>query len=260
VTYRFLRVEVEGAATTVTLDRPEVLNAINPAMHDELQHAFDTFAADDTQFVCIVTGAGGRAFSSGSDLKAGSRESGYRYPRSGYAGLAERFDLAKPVIASVNGLALGGGFELVLACDIVIAADHASFGLVEPRVGAMALAGGVHRLVRQIGFKPAMGYLLTADRINAADALRLGLVNEVVPAVDLAAATRRWRDRILACAPLAVQATKEAALRGLDEPSLAAAISHQKDYPGFDRWWNSDDVREGVRAFGEKRAPVWKGR
>jgi crotonobetainyl-CoA hydratase len=260
VTYRFLRVDVEGAVTTVTLDRPEVLNAIHPAMHDELQHAFDVFATDDTQFVCVVTGAGERAFCVGSDLKAGSRDSGYRYPRSGYAGLTERFDCAKPVIASVNGLALGGGFELVLACDIVIAAGHASFGLVEPKVGAMALAGGVHRLVRQMGLKPAMGYMLTAERMSAADALRFGLINEVVPAADLAAATRRWCDRILACAPLAVQATKEAALQGLDEPSLADAIGRQKDYPGYDRWWNSEDVREGVHAFGEKRAPVWKGR
>jgi crotonobetainyl-CoA hydratase len=260
MTYRHLDVAIEGAVTTVTLARPEVLNAVNPAMHEELQVAFDAFAADDTQFVCVVTGAGERAFCAGSDLRAGARDAGYVYPRSGYAGLAERFDLAKPVIAAVNGLALGGGFELALACDIIVAADHASFGLVEPKVGAMALAGGVHRLVRQMGLKPAMGYLLTAERMDAATALRFGLVNEVVPAADLAAATRRWCDRILACAPLAVQATKEAALRGLGEPDLAAAMRHQKAYPGYDRWWNSDDVREGVRAFAEKRSPVWTGR
>jgi enoyl-CoA hydratase/carnithine racemase len=253
-------VERAPQVTTICLNRPQVLNAINPDMHLELQAAFDAFAADESQRVCIITGAGDRAFCVGSDLKAGARDRGFTYPRHGYAGLIERFDLFKPIIAAVNGLCLGGGFEIALACDLIIASESASFGLVEPRVGAVALAGGVHRLVRQIGLKRAMGYLLTGARMPVAEAWQLGLVNEVVPPSDLDRAVHRWCEEILAAAPLAVEATKEAALKGLDEPDLAAAIRHQHDYPGYQRWWSSDDTREGVRAFGEKRAPVWNGR
>jgi enoyl-CoA hydratase/carnithine racemase len=251
-------VERARQITTIRLNRPQVLNAVNPEMHLELEAAFDAFAADDAQRICVVTGTG-RAFCVGTDLKAGARERGFTYPRHGYAGLIERFDLYKPVIAAVNGLCLGGGFEIALACDLIIASDGASFGLTEPRVGFVALAGGMHRLVRQIGLKRAMGYLLTGSRMSASEAWQLGLLNEMVPAEGLDEAVQRWCGDILAAAPLAVQATKEVALRGLDEPDLASALKHQRDYPGYQRWWQSEDTREGVRAFTEKRAPVWRG-
>lgn len=156
-----------GAITTVTLNRPAVMNAINAEMHYELQAAFDAFARDETQHVCVVTGAGDRAFCAGSDLKAAVRDGHRDYPASGYAGLIERFDCPKPIIAAVNGLALGGGFEVALACDIIIASDTASFGLPEPLVGAVALGGGLHRLARQIGLKQAMGLILTSRRVSA---------------------------------------------------------------------------------------------
>lgn len=260
MTHSAVSVTRKGRVTTITLSRPEALNAITPAMHDALQAAFDAFAEDTEQFVCVVTGEGDRAFSAGSDLKAGSREAEYIYPRSGYAGIVERFDLDKPMIAAVNGLAFGGGFELALACDIIVAAEHARFALPEPKLGANAWAGGIQRLVRQMGWRPAMGYLLTGEAITAPRALQYGLINEVVPYEELQNATARWCERLLICAPLAVRATKEAALRGLDEPSLADAIRNQKYYPGHRRWWDSQDVREGVRAFGEKRRPEWKGR
>lgn len=256
--YDFIRVERRERVTTIVLHRPEVLNAINPPMHEELQAAFDDFAADPEQFICVVAGAGGKAFCAGSDLKAGPGDSGY--PKNGYAGLIERFDLNKPVIAAVNGVCLGGGFEIALACDIIIATDTASFGLPEPRVGAIALGGGVHRLVRQIGLKRAMGYLFTCARISAADGYALGLVNEVVQPGELTSAVEDWCAQILAAAPMAIRATKEAALRGLDEPSLAAAMQHQADYPGFKAWLAAEDTTEGPRAFAEKRAPVWHGR
>jgi crotonobetainyl-CoA hydratase len=258
--YEHIRVATSGAVTTITLDRPEVMNAIHSPMHHELEAAFDAFAADPSQFICILTGAGERAFCAGSDLKASARGELGDYPKHGYAGLAERFDLHKPVIAAVNGVCLGGGFEIALACDVIIAAGHASFGLPEPRVGAIAVAGGVHRLVRQIGLKRAMGHLLTCARISAQEGLELGFVNEVVPAADLPAAVARWCEQILLSAPLAIRATKEATLRGLDEPSLADAIRNQAGYPGFKTWLASDDTKEGARAFAEKRPPVWRGR
>ena len=261
MTHQFITVAKADRVTTITLNRPEVMNAINVPMHHELQAAFDDFAADPAQFICVVTGAGPRAFCAGSDLKAvpENPEDG-RYPRNGYAGLIERFDLDKPVIAAVNGVSLGGGFEIALACDIIIAAETASFGLPEPLVGAVALGGGIHRLARQIGLKRAMGYLLTARRISAAEGLALGLVNEVVPAEQLAATVAKWCAEILACAPMSVRATKQAAMRGLGEPDLATAMRAQDDYPAFAAWRTAEDTREGPRAFAENRAPVWKGR
>jgi enoyl-CoA hydratase/carnithine racemase len=258
---QFIRVETQDHVTTITLDRPQVMNAINFQMHHELQAAFDAFAADPEQLICVVTGEGERAFCAGSDLKAAVTEGVTGgYPRCGYAGLIERFDLAKPVIAAVNGLALGGGFEVVLACDIVIAAETAAFGLPEPLVGAVALGGGLHRLARQIGLKRAMGYILTSARMTAQEGFELGLVNEVVAPDQLRAATQRWCAEILKAAPLSIRASKEAVMRGLDEPSLEAAMKHQQDYPAFKTWRTAEDSQEGPRAFAEKRAPQWKGR
>lgn len=260
MTWQFIKVEKRGRVTTITLNRPEVLNAINSVMHQELQEAIDAFAHDENQWICVVTGAGNRAFCAGSDLKAASEVDATGYPRHGYAGLIERFDLDKPLIAAVNGACLGGGFEIALACDIIIAAETASFGLPEPRVGAVALGGGIHRLARQIGLKRAMGYLLTARWISAVEGRELGLVNEVVVASELEATVARWCNEILACAPLSIRATKQVAMRGLGEPDLATAISAQADYPAFAAWRVAEDTAEGPRAFAEKRAPVWKGR
>ena len=257
--YEFLSVTCADRVTTLMLNRPESMNALNPALHEELERARDAFAADAGQCVCVITGAGPRAFCAGSDLKiAAAQDSFGTYPAHGYAGIVERFDLDKPVIAAVNGVAMGGGFELALACDLIIAADTARFGLPEPRVGAVALGGGVHRLARQIGMKAAMGMVLTARPVTAQEGLALGFVNEVVPAAELETATRCWIDQILACSPIAIEASKQTLLRGLDEPSLADALRNQAGYPKFAAWLASDDKREGPRAFAEKRAPRWR--
>lgn len=242
---------------TVTLNRPEKLNAITPAMHLALEAAFDRFAGDDSARVCIVTGAGDRAFCAGSDLTA--FDPGVPYPKTGYAGLIERYDLDKPVIAAVNGLALGGGFELALACDLIVAAESARFGLPEPKVGLFAIGGGVHRLVRQAGLKRAMGPLLTGRNISAREGLEMGFVSEIAEA-DALEAARRLAGEIMACAPLAVQLTKALAMWGLDQPSLADAIAGQAKHPRFAAWQAAEDTAEGPRAFAEKRKPEWKGR
>ena len=158
---------------------------------------------------------------------------------------------------AVNGLALGGGFEIALAADIIIASDTAKFGLPEPKVGAVALGGSLHRLP-QIGMKKAMGLILTGHFIEAEEALALGLVNEVVSPEALLPTVETWCADILANSPASIQASKQSVMRGLDEPSLEAAMQNQDDYPAFADWRNSADAREGPRAFAEKRKPNWQ--
>ena len=180
-----------------------------------------------------------------------------RVPKTGFGGLTTRFDLLKPIIAAVNGFALGGGLEIALACDVIVAAEHATLGLPEPRVGLMAAAGGVHRLPRHIPLKIAMGMMLTGKPISAAEGARLGLVNEVVPKAQLVPTAERWAREIAECSPLSVQATKQAALQGLGKP-LAEAIT--TPYDAVLRLWASDDSKEGPLAFAQKRKPRWTGR
>ncbi len=258
--YETIVVTKQTNITHVLLNRPEALNAITPEMHDELQDAFDTFAADSTQYVAVIRGAGERAFCAGSDLK-NIADGGFKaYPRSGYAGLIERFDLSKPLIAAVDGFALGGGFEVALACDMIIATDRSSFGLPEPLVGAVALGGGLHRLARQIGLKQAMGLVLTAERVSADEGFRMGFVNQVVTPDELDTAVEGVCEKILRCAPLSVAASKEAIHKGLGEPDLAAAMAAQESYPAFYQWRRAEDTVEGPKAFAEKRSPNWQGR
>ena len=165
-------------------------NALHIDAHFELNKVFDDFSADPEQWVAIVTGAGDKAFCAGNDLKWQAAGGKRGWDKGGFAGLTSRFDCDKPIIAAVNGVAMGGGFEIALACDLIIASENATFALPEPRVGLAALAGGVHRLPRQIGLKRAMGMILTARHVSAKEGLELGFVNEVVPA---GRSTRRCR-------------------------------------------------------------------
>jgi enoyl-CoA hydratase/carnithine racemase len=261
----FCRVERDGHLLVVTLDRPQARNALHRAASDELDRVWTQYETDPELRVAILTGAGDAAFSAGYDMRepsaAAADQQGagflaHRHPR-GLGALTLRYDMPKPLIAAVNGFALGGGFELALACDIIVAAEHAEFGLPEPRVGRMALEGGMHRLARSIPLKTAMGLLLTGRRLSAPDAYRTGLVNEVVPLADLLPAARRWADEILACAPLSVQGTKEAVMKGLDL-SLPAAVGLVPTMMA--RALVSADQVEGVNAFRERRTPRWSGR
>lgn len=258
-------VRTEGLVMHVTINRPESYNALDSETHALMGEAFDRFAADDALWLAVVRGAGDRAFCAGGDIKAmnNAAKGGNRYeaPASGYGGLTARFDLNKPVIAAVNGLAMGGGFEIALAADLVICADHAVFALPEPMIGAAALAGGMHRLPRQIGLKRAMALLLTGDSINAATALEWGLVNAVVPLADLDATVEKWTAKLLRAAPLSLRTTKECVREGLNL-SLAEAIRKENSggYPELEKLRTSRDILEGIAAFAEKRKPQWEGR
>jgi enoyl-CoA hydratase/carnithine racemase len=258
MTYEFINYDKKGRIAYVTINRPERLNALHPPANQELYHAFSDFRDDPDVWVAIVTGTGERAFSAGNDLKYtaehGRRDRSLDIARFG--GITSNFECWKPIIAAVNGFALGGGFELALACDIIIAADHAEVGLPEPRVGLVAGAGGVHRLPRHIPLKIAMGMLLTARRIPILEAQKLGLINEVVPLADLMSTAERWANEILEVAPLSARASKQMAMSGLGWP---LDVTMSRNYTEYQKAAASEDFLEGPRAFAEKRKPNWKG-
>jgi len=259
-----VRYELIGHVARVTLNRPEVLNAMDLRMHEELALVWDEVERDERVRVVVLTGAGTRAFSVGQDLKERARlDRGGAAATSfgsrglpGWPRLTERFSLSKPVLAAVRGYALGGGFELALACDLIVAGASAVFALPEARLGLIPGAGGAFRLARQLPLKAAMGYLLTGRRMTAAQALGFGLVNEVVPDEQLEECVTQWTDDLLRSAPLSVRALKEAVMRSVDVP-LEEAFTLPY------RWERerqaSQDAIEGPRAFAEKREPVWRG-
>lgn len=261
--YEFITVQKKERLTLVTINRPEVMNSLHPPACREMNAAFNEFAADPEAWIAMVTGAGPKAFCAGNDLKWQAEHGvmalrqGLDSLNGGFGGLTKRFDCFKPIIAAVNGLALGGGFEIALACDIIISSENASFGLPEPTVGMSANQGGIHRLPRHIPYHLAMGLLMTGRRLTAAEALKMGLVNEVVPLQDLMSTAESWANRIMACAPLAIRATKEAAVLGLGLP-LEEAVN--QTFPATIVMRDSQDLVEGPRAFAEKRPPRWLGR
>jgi enoyl-CoA hydratase/carnithine racemase len=249
-------VEKDNHIMTVRLNRPDRLNALHPLANAELGEVFDDFAADDNMWVAIITGEG-RGFSAGNDLRY-QAEGGKRVPTpKGFAGLTSRFDMNKPVIAAVNGVAMGGGFEIALACDLIIASEKALFALPEPKVGLAALAGGLNRLPRQIGSKRALGMILTGRHVGAEEGFQLGFVNEVVPHEELMDAANRWAQQIAECAPLSIRASKDVVYKSLDM-GLEESMAHK--YESVQTMIKSADFVEGPKAFAEKRPPNWQGR
>jgi crotonobetainyl-CoA hydratase len=250
--------EARDRLAVITLNRPEAMNAINPPLGEALNAAMVRFRDDPSLWVAILTGAGERAFCAGADLKwRAQNEDQVRVrvgpsvePRFTWPG----FGCYKPIIAAINGYAVGGGLELALACDILVAAEHAQLGLPEPRRGLMADGGGIQRLIRRVPWNLALGLILTGKFISAAEAHRIGLINEVAPAGMLMAVAERWAAEIAECSPLAIQAAKQAAHQGIDS-SLEVAMSRQ--YALHQALRQSNDFVEGPRAFSEKRKPVW---
>ncbi len=259
--YEYVIYEKKGRIAYVTLNRPEVMNALHPPAHKELWEVWCNFRDDPEVWVAIVTGAGDRAFSAGNDLKYSASLEGGRAaqpePPGGFGCITEQFDCYKPIIAAVNGYALGGGFEVTLACDITVAAEHARFGLPEPTVGLIAKSGGIDRLPRQLPLKVAMGMILTGRHITAQEAYRIGLVNEVVPPKELIPCAESWAQDIIRCSPLSIRASKEGVMKGLNLP-LGAALNNT--YRLHQLVLRSEDGIEGPKAFAEKREPRWKGR
>lgn len=260
-----IRFDVSDHVARITMDRPERLNAFDDDTHVAFSDAIDRFQADDDLWVAVLTGAGERSFCAGRDLKwtAAMRDASPEEKEASAAKLAsvtrlqDRFDIVKPIIARINGFALGGGLELALACDIIVAAEHAELGLPEPRRGLIAGAMGVHRLPRQIPHHLAMGYLLSGRHMTATRAYEIGLINEVAPTDELDDAVDAWVADILACSPLAVRATKQSAQEAI-HLSLQEANRHVAPWEATRR--TSADAIEGPKAFAERRSPQWTGR
>ena len=247
--------ERKGHVELLTINRPEARNAMNRAAAVALSTALDECEGDDDVWVTVLTGAGDKAFSAGMDLKAFAQGE-FPITEKGFGGLTQR-DFPKPLIAAVNGAALAGGFELMLSCDMVVAADHARFGIPEAARGLIAGAGGLIRLPKRVPLAIAYEMALTAEPIDAARAQSLGLVNEVVPGDQVVAAALALAERIAKNAPLAVRVSKSVMKQSLE---LTEAASWEMNNAAFGTIGQSADAMEGAIAFAEKRAPNWTGK
>ncbi|MFW9941126.1 MAG: enoyl-CoA hydratase-related protein [Candidatus Thorarchaeota archaeon] len=260
--YEHIIVEKKEHITIVTLNRPEVLNALHPYIQLELGHAINEFEDESNAWVAILTGVGEKAFSAGADLKWAAsasdeeRREAYEKVRSQKASLIRNFRITKPIIAAINGLAYGGGFELALSCDLMIAAEHATFRLPEPVVGRIPSGGGIHRLVRYLPYHLAMDILLTRKRITAQEGVQYGFVKKVVPADQLMDEAEKTANLIMEGSPLAIRTIKQMAIDGLQMTLKEALFAN---FPLYTKFLRSHDFKEGPKAFSEKRKPVWKG-
>ncbi len=258
MSYEFVEVKRDGKILVVTLNRPEVYNAMHAPMHNELSGIWDEFSEDPDLWVAVLTGAGDKAFSAGNDLKYTAQGGKVKGPVTGFAGLASRFDLEKPIIAAVNGFAMGGGFETALSCDIILAAETAKFALPEVKVGLFAASSGVQRLSRQIGRKKAVEMMLTGRQVTATEGFELGFVNEVASPEKLMETAMAKAQEICAVSPSSVKATKRILNAMDDMENLKASLQYSRLV--MNELSTTEDFKEGVNAFVEKRKPEWKNR
>jgi crotonobetainyl-CoA hydratase len=263
-----LKLERRGAVLEITLDRPKV-NAIDYELSRKINDAVVKLRDDPELRVGLLTATGDRVFSAGWDLKAVNRgeqqldewwEADSDLP-GGFAGLTEMWDLNKPVIAAVNGLAIGGGFELVMACDLIVAAEHVEFALPEMPLGIVPDAGAIQRLPRRIPYNVALEMLLLGRRMTATEAAQHGLINLVVPGSELLQRARAWADQLAEAAPLALQSVKEV-LRAIEGDTVERAFQTMRtgEVPIYRQMLKSKDAEEGIRAFVEKRKPKFLGK
>ncbi len=258
MSYDFIKIERQSHILSVTLNRPDVYNAVHGPMHHELADLWDDFSADPDLWVAVLTGSGDKAFCAGNDLKFTAQGGRAILPSSGFSGLSQRFDLEKPIIAAVNGFAMGGGFETALSCDIIIASEQATFALPEVKVGFFAAASGVQRLSRYIGRLAAQEMLITGRRVEAKEALRLGFVNSVVPHETLMDAALTKAEEIAQVSPSSVRATKRVLNDMAKREQLPESLDFSREV--ISDLSKTEDFREGVEAFVEKRTPEWLNR
>jgi acetyl-CoA C-acetyltransferase len=256
--YEFCVVETRGHVLEITINRPEVYNALHPMANEEMSDIFDAYFADENLWVAIITGAGDKSFSAGNDLKYSASGQPFWVPHSGFGGLTSRQGRTKPVIAAVNGFAHGGGMEIALACDIIIADETAEFALPEVKRGLIAAGGGIVRIARQIPLKQAMDILLSGRNIEAGEAQQLGFVNQVVAAGGSLAAARDYAAMLCENSPSSIRLTLEllAEKSSFADAAQAAAANGKV----FDQLITSEDFYEGPQAFAQKRKPKWSWR
>jgi len=257
---KFCNFEVNGEVLIIEINRPEMRNAIHAPASRELAGIFRDFQNNSDLRVAIITGSGDEAFCAGNDVKysATATLDEMKLPEEGFGGLTSFYDRSKPVVAAVNGFAFGGGFEMALAADLIIASENASFALPEPKIGLAALGGGIHRLARQIPYKKAVEMLITGKRVSAKEAMDLGFVNDVARADELMEQSLALANKIIACSPVSIDITMQSLAYGQEGHSWEKL--QQNDYRLARTIFTSQDFKEGVQAFAEKRKPKWTGK
>jgi acetyl-CoA C-acetyltransferase len=256
--YEHVLVHRDGHLLEITINRPQARNSLHPMANDELEHVFDCYFADDDLWVAIITGAGDKAFSAGNDLVYSASGERMWVPKTGFGGLTSRRHMPKPVIAAVNGYAMGGGCEIALACHLVVADATARFALSEVKVGLIAGAGGLIRLPRTVPPKVANEMILTGRRITAAEALGYGLVNRVTDAGQAMDGARALAAEILDSSPTSVRISLQVMEETRGVPDVIDAVTRRST--AFDDLMATEDAIEGVTAFAQKRRPVWRNR